>query len=50
MSYLIQVWEQPVPVAFEDAEVILDRLFREGAGRPSTVRGSMNSTRVPSGS
>ena len=35
MSYVIQVWEQPVPAAFEDAEDILDRLFREGAGKPS---------------
>ena len=35
MSYVIQVWEQPVPAAFEDAEDILDRLFREGADKPS---------------
>lgn len=35
MSYVIQVWELPVPVALEDAEGILDRLFREGAGKPS---------------
>ena len=35
MNYVIQVWEQPVPVKFEDAEGILDRLFKQRTDQPS---------------
>ncbi len=35
MSYVIQVWEQPVPATLEEAEAILDRLLAAGPGEPS---------------
>lgn len=36
MSYVIQLWEQPVPASLEEAETILEQLLREDAGVPSS--------------
>lgn len=36
MSYVIQLWEQPVPASLEEAEAILEQLLREDAGVPSS--------------
>ena len=35
MSYVVQVWEQPVPATAEEAQAILDRLLEQPAGQPS---------------
>jgi hypothetical protein len=35
MSYIVQIWEQPVPATEQEAETILDRLLDQPAGEPS---------------
>jgi hypothetical protein len=36
MSYVIQVWESPLPATLEEADDILGRLLDEKAGKPSS--------------